>query len=140
VLTRISFDQSDFGHGPEGPFDIVVSNPPYIRSDAIAGLQAGVRDYDPIVALDGGSDGLAAYRSILARAPLILKQGGLLALEVGHDQAADVSALCRAAGFERVAVTPDLAGTGRVVSGTSALSETARNDTKKALGKVEIKG
>ena len=116
VLTRISFHQGDFADAPEGPFDVVVANPPYVRSGAIARLQPEVRGYDPLVALDGGPDGLDAYRSILARAPSLLKRGGLLALEVGDGQAGDVTALCRAAGFGRVATAPDLAGTDRVVS------------------------
>lgn len=117
VLTRISFHHADFGNAPDGPFDVVVSNPPYVRSGAIAGLQPEVREHDPRVALDGGPDGLGAYRSILARAPSILKEDGLLALEVGHDQGAAVAALCRAVGFGGVAVSPDLAGTDRMVSG-----------------------
>ena len=99
VLPRLSLQKASFAEGPDGPFDIVVANPPYIRSDAIAGLQREVRDHDPRAALDGGPDGLAAYRAILARAGKLIGKGGILAFEVGHDQAESVAALCREAGL-----------------------------------------
>lgn len=101
----------------EGRFDIVVSNPPYIRSETIAGLDPEVRNHDPRLALDGGADGLRAYRSILTGVSDRLKPGGLLALEVGWDQAAAVSALCVAAGLSEVRTQADLSGTERIVSG-----------------------
>jgi release factor glutamine methyltransferase len=134
------FGAADFGHGPEERFDVVVSNPPYIRSAVIDGLAPEVRDYDPRLALDGGEDGLSAYRAILRSAPLILKQGGLLAFEVGYDQSGDVAALCRTAGLRDVAVHRDLSGADRVVTGAWASSETTRERSKKALGEVEITG
>jgi release factor glutamine methyltransferase len=145
VLSRMSLREGDFGadgfeNGPEGPFDVVVSNPPYIRTAAIDGLAPEVRDYDPRLALDGGPDGLSAYRAILRSAPFILKQGGLLAFEVGNDQGGDVGSLCREAGLRNVAVQRDLSGADRVVAGTWGSSETARELSKKALGEVEITG
>lgn len=140
VLGRISFQEGDFGDVPDERFDVVVSNPPYVQSAVIDGLAAEVRDFDPRLSLDGGPDGLAAYRAILGRAPFILKQGGLLGLEVGHDQGSAVSALCRDAGLRNVAVERDLSGVGRVVLGIWASSERTHGHAKKALGKVDITG
>ena len=98
-------------------FDIVVSNPPYIVSDEMAGLDPEVRDFEPALALDGGVDGLDAYRDILADLKRILRPGGLFACEIGHDQGESVSALARDAGLETVRVRADLAGQDRVVIG-----------------------
>lgn len=94
--------------------EVIVSNPPYIRSEDLKGLQPEVH-YEPVLALDGGQDGLAAYRQIIAQAR-ILKSGGLLAFEVGADQGEAVAALMQE-GFCNVAILPDLAGIGRVVTG-----------------------
>lgn len=103
-----------------GPFDVIVSNPPYIASDVIAGLAAEVRCHDPRLALDGGNDGLDAYRSILdavARAGHgLLAPDGTLHFEIGYDQATAVEGLARHAGFDEVAVRLDLAGHDRTVS------------------------
>lgn len=98
-------------------FDLVVSNPPYIESHALAGLDATVRLHDPVLALDGGPDGLAPYRLLAPQAMRLLRPGGVAAFEVGVGQAADVAALARAAGFAATRVTQDLAGVMRVVSG-----------------------
>jgi len=117
VAERISFHREDFGLGPKGPFDVVVSNPPYIAADRIPGLAPAVR-HDPPLALDGGPDGLAAYRMILARSTELLSAGGLLAFEVGHDQGEAVASLCRAAGLRDLRIATDLAGIGRVVLAT----------------------
>ena len=125
VASRISFHRGDFGTGLAGLFDVVVSNPPYIRSDAIEDLEPEVRMYDPRVALDGGADGLDAYRAILSRVPELLAPRGLLAFEVGHDQSEPVSALCLAAGLNHIAIRPDLAGIARVVTAQDAKSQTA---------------
>lgn len=140
VAARISFYEGDFGEGPDGRFDVVVSNPPYIRTQEIAALAPEVRDHDPRAALDGGSDGLDAYRTILARAPLILKQGGVLAFEVGFDQAQAVAALCRSAGLRDPAIRRDLAGRDRVVVAALETPGAAGGLSKKALGKVAITG
>lgn len=102
----------------EQKFDCIVSNPPYIRSDDIAGLDETVRLYEPLTALDGGRDGLIFYRRIAAIAPGLLNPGGILAFEVGHDQADEVAALLRASGcFDGPTFSRDLAGIRRVVSG-----------------------
>lgn len=102
-------------------FDIVVSNPPYIRSDVIGTLMSEVKDYEPILALDGSEDGLKFYRIIADEASEYLNNGGMLFLEIGYDQGAEVSALLSAAGFMDVEVIKDLSGLDRVVSGRIGL-------------------
>lgn len=109
----------DWGAALAGPFDVVVSNPPYIRSDDIAGLDPEVRDHDPALALDGGADGLAAYRAIAPLAARLLAPGGLLAVEVGWTQGEDVAGLLAQAGFGEVGRRRDLGGHDRVVTGRS---------------------
>ena len=118
-----TFIKSDmFENIPKGErFDIVVSNPPYIRSDVIGTLMSEVRDYEPLLALDGSEDGLKFYRIIADRAPEYLNNGGMLFLEIGYDQGAEVSALLSAAGFMDVEVIKDLSGLDRVVSGRIGL-------------------
>ncbi|KKB08267.1 hypothetical protein VE26_12665 [Devosia chinhatensis] len=97
-------------------FDLVVSNPPYIPSAVIDTLAPEVKAFDPLRALDGGPDGLGPYRVIAADAGRFLKTGGLVLLEIGFDQGAEVSALLDAHGFADVAVHKDLAGLDRVIS------------------------
>lgn len=99
-----------------GAFDAIVSNPPYIETAAIAELDEEVRLHDPLAALDGGADGLDAYRVIVEEARTALRPGGLLAVEIGHEQGRSVAALFSAAGFVAVETTADLAGRDRVVS------------------------
>lgn len=101
-------------------FDLIVSNPPYITPDVIEGLAPEVALYDPRLALDGGPDGLAPYRIITDGALNHLNPGGTLAFEIGFDQGAAVAALLESAGFARVAVTKDLAGHDRMVTGYRA--------------------
>lgn len=110
---------SGYGAG-EGNFDLVVSNPPYIVCWELAGLPEGVRLHDPMRALDGGADGLDPYRVLAPEAMRLLRTGGIAAFEVGAGQAADVAAMLRHAGFDEVAVSEDLAGVMRVVSGVAA--------------------
>lgn len=98
-------------------FDLIVSNPPYIGQDELAMLAPEVREHDPALALDGGPDGLAAYREIVAAAPSFLKGGGNLLLEIGYQQGPAVRSLVHAAGFERVTLEKDLAGLDRMVVG-----------------------
>jgi release factor glutamine methyltransferase len=100
-----------------GAFDAVVSNPPYIATAEIGTLDADVRLHDPHLALDGGADGLDAYRAIVPQAAKALKPGGFFALEIGWRQAADVGALVAGHGFERVETVRDLAGRDRVIAG-----------------------
>ncbi len=97
-------------------FDVIVSNPPYIRADDYAALSPGVRDYEPKDALLGpGADGLDAYRTIVLEAPHALEPGGVLAVEVGYDQAETVRALFEVADFADIEICQDLAGHSRVV-------------------------
>ncbi len=101
-----------------GRFDLIVSNPPYIESGVIPTLARDVRDYDPLLALDGGIDGLGPYRIIASQAGAWLKSGGQLIVEIGSGQGGSVRALFETSGFERVYITQDLAGHDRVVSGS----------------------
>lgn len=80
----------------DGPFDAIVSNPPYIRTDVVAMLEPGVRDYEPHLALDGGEDGLRVVAPLIEQAAALLKPGGQLFLEIGSDQEAEVRALLEA--------------------------------------------
>lgn len=102
----------------EGTFDIIVSNPPYIRSDVIETLMPEVKDHEPMNALDGTEDGLYFYREIVRQAPEYLKKEGRLYFEIGHDQGADVSELLKQAGFKDIHVVKDYAGLDRVVYAT----------------------
>ena len=111
------FIESDLFENITGRFSMILSNPPYIRSSEIAELQDEVRLYDPIEALDGRADGLYFYRRIIAESPAYLEDGGYLLFEIGHDQAEDVTALMRQAGYGQIRVKKDLAGLDRVVCG-----------------------
>ena len=97
-------------------FDLVVSNPPYIPSDDIPGLDPEVRDHDPILALDGGPDGLVAYRELAPEIARILKPGGVFAVEIGWDQGQVVKALFEAEGFADVKIIKDLGDRDRVIT------------------------
>ena len=112
---RANFVTCDFGAGLDGGFDLVVSNPPYVESGAIALLAPDVRDFDPHRALDGGADGLAAYRAIAAEAPRLLAASGCLVLEIGAGQGADVARLLQSAGLTVDRLVPDLNGVPRAV-------------------------
>ncbi len=92
----------------------MVANPPYIASDVIAGLSGEVRDHDPRLALDGGADGLDAYRTLLAQVPPLLAPGGHLLVEIGYDQEAALRRLAADHGL-RAEMRRDLAGHPRVV-------------------------
>ncbi len=109
--------QSDLFENVTGEFDIIVSNPPYIRSDVIDTLMPEVKDHEPRLALDGTSDGLYFYRRIVKESGRYLKRGGMLYFEIGHDQGEDVSRLMKLAGFDDVQVVKDYAGLDRVVYG-----------------------
>jgi release factor glutamine methyltransferase len=113
---RSGFAASDWGAALNGGFDLIVSNPPYIREPDIAALDPEVSHFDPILALHGGLDGLAAYRIILADSGRLLRRDGVVVLEVGYDQAEEVAALATASGFSRVQVRRDLSGHPRAVT------------------------
>jgi release factor glutamine methyltransferase len=100
-----------------GPFDLVVSNPPYIATAEVGELDRDIKDFEPRIALDGGADGLAFVRRIVDAAPARLAKGGTLAIEIGAGEAADVVTIFEARGFSRVTVTRDLARIERVVDG-----------------------
>ena len=102
----------------EDRFDMIVSNPPYIKTDVIDTLMPEVREYEPVMALDGGTDGLAFYRRIAGDAGAYLNGGGMLFFEIGCEQAADVCKIMEAAGFREVEVVKDFAGLDRVVYGS----------------------
>jgi release factor glutamine methyltransferase len=117
-VARAAFVACDFAAALSGPFDLIVSNPPYIRSAHIASLDAEVRDHDPHRALDGGLDGLDAYRLIAPQASRLLAPGGAIVMEVGHDQSGDVQGLLAAAGAMPAGPPKsDLAGIRRAVTG-----------------------
>jgi release factor glutamine methyltransferase len=115
---RAAFIACDYGAALSGAFGLIVSNPPYIRSADIAALGTEVRDHDPRHALDGGADGLDAYRLIASEAMRLLAPGGALVMEVGRGQSNDVEGLMTAAGLTPAGVPKsDLAGIRRAVSG-----------------------
>jgi release factor glutamine methyltransferase len=101
-----------------GPFDLLVSNPPYIEAAAIDGLMPDVARFEPRLALDGGPDGLVAYRTIAAAAAGLVVPGGRVLVEAGDGQAAEISTFIRSAGFALEAPWKDLSGIDRVVSAT----------------------
>jgi len=112
-----SFIESNLFEQVTGKYDIIVSNPPYIRSDVIPTLMEEVRDHEPLLALDGTEDGLFFYRKIVEESPDYLNGGGMLFFEIGYDQAEDVSLLMEEAGYKDVTVVKDFAGFDRVVYG-----------------------
>ena len=98
-------------------YEIIVSNPPYIESQVIETLMPEVRDFEPVLALDGTEDGLYFYREISKAAPRYLKENGEIFFEIGYNQGEAVTNILRAAGFSYVEVRKDLAGLDRVVYG-----------------------
>lgn len=102
--------------GLKGSFDIITANPPYIRTEDIAGLMPEVRDHEPVGALDGGEDGLIFYRRIADEACGWLKKDGRIYMEIGYDQAEDVLGIFTAKGYKDIEVVKDLAGLDRVVT------------------------
>lgn len=118
LVHRAAFVACDYAAALSGPFDLIVSNPPYIRSAEIDELATEVRDHDPHRALDGGADGLDAYRALIPQAGRLLAQRGALIVEAGQGQSGDIEGLMTAAGLklERPPKT-DLAGIRRAVAG-----------------------
>lgn len=114
---RATFLRTEWAAGfGDASFDLVMSNPPYIPTDHIAGLDPEVRDHDPHLALDGGPDGLQAYRDLAPEIKRILKPLGVFAVEIGWDQGPQVKALFEAVGFTDVKIIKDLGERDRVVT------------------------
>jgi release factor glutamine methyltransferase len=115
---RTTFIACDYASGLSGLFDLIVSNPPYIRSADIGGLAVEVRYHDPLAALDGGADGLDAYRALIPQAACRLASGAALVVEAGEGQSSQIRALMTAAGLTPTrAPKTDLAGIPRAVAG-----------------------
>lgn len=121
LAARCRFVNCDIAADVQGPFDLIVSNPPYIARGEIAELEPEVRDYDPALALDGGLDGLDCYRAIASTARRLLMPGGRLVVELGLGQDATVRGLFSAAGLTVDEVRPDLAEIPRAMSAILAL-------------------
>lgn len=116
LSARFSARKSDWYETVAERFHVIVSNPPYIPSTEIASLEREVREHDPLAALDGGADGLDAYRKIAAGAFAHLEADGIVAVEIGFGQEVDVTAIFGAAGFDLVAEAEDLAGRTRALA------------------------
>jgi release factor glutamine methyltransferase len=117
LAPRATFVAGDYAAALSGPFDLIVSNPPYIRSADIAGLATEVRDHDPLAALDGGTDGLDAYRALIPQAAALLAPGGALVVEAGVGQSSAIGELMTAAGLtQQRPAKADLAGVLRAVA------------------------
>lgn len=135
VADRARFVRADWLNGIRGPFDVVVVNPPYIAHEEIAGLAPDVRDHDPVAALDGGADGLDAYRAVLGGLGNVLSPGGIAAFEVGMGQARTVGAMMTESGLRPALQNGtfsqrDLAGVERVL--------VARNQDVDQMTKKEL--
>lgn len=118
LADRTTFLACDYASGLTGSFDLIVSNPPYIRSADIAALALDVREYDPLAALDGGADGLDAYRALIPQVVPLLAPGAALVVEAGEGQSGQIQALMTAAGLAPAgAPRADLAGIHRAVAG-----------------------
>ena len=132
VEERIELKVSDCFNGL-GPitFDLVVSNPPYVSANALAGLQREVRDHEPLVALSPGADGLSVIRRLLNDSPAFLKPGGHLIMEIGFDQGEKVQGLIDPNAWRLVEIRPDLQGIPRilVVTSLTAVVYTEQNET-----------
>lgn len=120
VEDRVLFQQGSWTEGLTGRFDLIVSNPPYIPSAEIATLSVEVREHDPLLALDGGADGLGPYRLFAQALPPLLAPGGVIVFEIGAGQAPDVVALMRQGGFAFRGSRNDLGGHERALLFTLA--------------------
>ena len=120
VSGRIDFLKSDLfsslEHGGFAKkFDLIVTNPPYIKASALSGLEREIKDHEPLLALDGGADGLDFYRRIAADAKAYMSERGCLMSEIGADQAQDTALIFSQAGFEKISIQKDLSGRERII-------------------------
>lgn len=137
LAERTRFVRTDWTDGIDGPFDLILSNPPYIETAEIAVLSPEVAGYDPAAALDGGPDGLDAYRALAPRIAAILSSSGVVVLEVGAGQQEDVTSIFAAAGFTPVDPRTDLGGHARALSfATQPVPEWLTSAGKKGLETV----
>jgi release factor glutamine methyltransferase len=97
------------------PFDIIVSNPPYIKTADISGLQREIREWEPVEALDGGEDGLDFYRKILSDSIRYLREKGKIIIELGFGQAREVTEIAQGSGFKNITTKKDYAGIERIL-------------------------
>ena len=119
LASRVALMRGDWTNGlGDDSFDLVVSNPPYIATHVIETLEPEVRDHEPRLALDGGPDGLDAYRFLAGEILRVLKPGAMFAVEIGYDQSAEVETLFKQAGAQNVRTIKDLSVNDRVVTGT----------------------
>ncbi|MGF7003782.1 release factor glutamine methyltransferase [Lachnospiraceae bacterium PFB1-21] len=115
LQVEADFIRSDLFAEVTGEFSMIISNPPYIRSEEIKKLASEVREHDPLMALDGGSDGLDFYRRISREAKAHLTKGGLLLLEIGYDQGEALKTILTQDGYDKIQVKKDFSGLDRVV-------------------------
>ena len=125
---RAAFVCSDWASALQGQFDLILCNPPYIDTQAIPGLMPDVACYEPGLALDGGGDGLACYRTVIAAMPALLGRGGVAILELGAGQAGAVAAIAQAAGLQPAPPRQDLGGIDRALP--------VRQAAKKSFGEL----
>jgi release factor glutamine methyltransferase len=130
IEARAAFVRADWTEGLAGQYDLIVANPPYVSDAEWANLAAGVRDFEPALALRAGADGLAAYRRILPRLPHLLLPGGFALLEIGGESARVLPALVLQAGLEVIEMRQDLSGQPRCLAVAAAMAK----PRKKFLG------
>ena len=129
---RAEIRAGDWARGLQGPFDVIVANPPYVASGEIDRLAPEVARHDPRIALDGGDDGLDAYRAIAPDLPRLLSPQGFAVLELGSGQAPAVRALVVRAGLRWTATEPDLAGIARCLIATADKESIDRSNKRLA--------
>lgn len=115
--SNVTFINSNLFENVEGKFDVIVSNPPYIRTEEIKNLMDEVKLYDPMMALDGSEDGLKFYKEIIKKANDYLEKNGIIFFEIGYDQGESVPAILEEYDYKDIKVLKDLSGNDRVVIG-----------------------
>jgi len=116
LADRVTFRHQSWAEGLEGPFELVVSNPPYIAASVIETLEPEVRTYEPRMALEGGETGFEPYPHLFEEAARLLSPGGLALFEIGYDQGEMALGAAARAGAKQASIIKDLAGNDRVAS------------------------